>query len=201
MSSRLRVTAVPLSQANAFVAVQHRHHQPVTGHKFSLGVVSLDDGQLRGVAIVGRPVARRRDDGMTLEVTRVATDGHDNACSALYGACWRAAKALGYERLGTYTLISEPGTSLKAAGWTVVHRVRGRSWNVQSRPRRDRHPLEDKLLWEPQGCSGSVSSPTVDDEVERLQRELTAAARTAVNATQERDRLLGELYQRGLGLR
>ena len=89
------------------------------------------------------------DDGATIEVTRVATDGCPNACSALYGAAWRAAKALGYERLGTYTLASEPGTSLRAAGWQQVRMVRGRSWSAPSRLRNDQHPLEDKILWEP----------------------------------------------------
>jgi len=78
----------------------------------------------------------------------VATDGTRNACSMLYGAAWRAAKALGYRKLITYTLASEPGTSLRAAGWSVVGEVRGRSWSCASRPRVDKHPLQDKLRWE-----------------------------------------------------
>jgi hypothetical protein len=111
--------------------------------------VADEAGTVRGVAIVGRPVARSRDDGLTLEVTRLATDGCDNACSALYAAAWRAARAMGYRRIGTYTLKSEPGTSLRAAGWIIIHEVRGRSWSCESRPRVDKYPDEPKFLWEP----------------------------------------------------
>lgn len=148
MQPRLTVCPLPLNEANAFVRQHHRHHSPVVGHKFSIGVAD-PAGMVRGVAIVGRPVARSRDDGLTLEVTRLATDGCPNACSALYAAAWRAAKALGYQRLGTYTLASEPGTSLRAAGWRIVHEVPGRSWSCPTRPRVDKHPIEAKLLWEP----------------------------------------------------
>lgn len=144
---RLTIVPVSLAEANEFVESHHRHHGKVVGHKFSIGVTDESD-ELRGVVIVGRPVARARDDGETLEVTRLATDGCPNACSALYSAAWRAARAMGYSRLGTYTLASEPGTSLKAAGWEVVHRVKGRSWDTPSRRRRDKHPTVDKLLWE-----------------------------------------------------
>jgi hypothetical protein len=142
----LQLTPVDLSEANAFVEKLHRHHGNVVGHKFSLGAVN--DGQLVGVSIVGRPVARGRDDGWTLEVTRLCTDGTRNACSFLYGASRRAAFALGYRRLGTYILASEDGTSLKAAGWRMVGEVKGRSWSCPTRPRFDDHPLEDKQLWE-----------------------------------------------------
>lgn len=144
---RLTVVPLPLDEANAFVSQHHRHHVPVIGHKFSIGV-SDDAPAIRGVAIVGRPVARGRDDGLTLEVTRLATDGCANACSALYAAAWRAAKAMGYVRIGTYTLDIEPGTSLVAAGWTLIHEVKGRSWDCESRPRVDKHPTQGKLLWE-----------------------------------------------------
>lgn len=137
---------LPLDEANAFVEKVHRHHGPVVGHKFSLGAVK--DGEVVGVAIVGRPTARRRDDGLTLEVTRLATDGTRNACSFLYGACARAAFALGYHRLGTYILASESGASLKASGWHLVGETPGRSWSVPSRPRVDKHPLQKKLLFE-----------------------------------------------------
>lgn len=98
--------------------------------------------------MIGRPVARALDDGLTLEVNRVATDGAKNACSALYGAAWRAARALGYRRLVTYTLATEPGTSLDAAGWKVVGQVTGRSWSCPSRPRDDKHPTTNKVRWE-----------------------------------------------------
>jgi len=145
--TRLTVVPLPLDEANAFVAQHHRHHKPTPGHKFSLGVAD-EDGVIRGVAIVGRPVARMLDNGLTLEVNRVATDGCPNACSALYGAAWRAAKALGYRRLITYTLNTEPGTSLRGAGWKLLGERGGGSWSVPSRPRVDKHPLQGKLLWE-----------------------------------------------------
>ena len=146
---RLTVVPLPLDEANAFVAQHHRHHKPVPGHKFSLGVAD-ETGAIRGVAIVGRPVARMLDNGLTLEVNRVATDGCPNACSALYGAAWRAARALGYRRLITYTLNTEPGTSLRGAGWKLIGergRPKGRSWNTPGRPRVDKHPTQMKLLW------------------------------------------------------
>lgn len=119
----------------------------MVGHKFSLAVAD-DANEVRGVVIVGRPVARGNDDGLSLEVTRLATDSCPNACSALYSAAWRATKALGYRRLGTYILASEPGTSLIAAGWRLVGEVKGRSWSCESRPRVDRHPLQNKMRWE-----------------------------------------------------
>lgn len=144
--SELCVVPVSLAEANAFVAAHHRHHQPVVGHKFSIGIT--DEKQLRGVVIVGRPVARARDDGWTLEVTRLCTDGTPNACSALYAAAWRAARAMGYRRIGTYILKEEPGSSLKAAGWKAIHETPGRSWDVPSRPRVDKHPLGQRVLWE-----------------------------------------------------
>jgi hypothetical protein len=142
----LEIVPVSLEEANAYVDRLHRHHGPVVGHKFSIGCAR--DGEIVGVVIVGRPVARGRDDGWTLEVTRLCTDGTRNACSLLYAAAWRAAKAMGYRRIGTYTMASEDGASLRAAGWRVVHEVRGRSWSCQSRPRIDKHPTQGKLLWE-----------------------------------------------------
>jgi hypothetical protein len=140
------VERIGLDEANAFVSQHHRHHKPVVGHLFSLGAAL--DGQLVGVAIVGRPVARGRDDGVTAEVTRLCTDGTKNACSFLYGASARAAFALGFKRIGTYILASEPGTSLTAAGWRQIGEVRGRSWSTPSRPRVDKHPTQAKLLFE-----------------------------------------------------
>lgn len=144
--SRLTVVPCELNEANAFVEAHHRHHRPVVGHRFSLAVT--DGTEVRGVAIVGRPVARGLDDGWTLEVTRVATDGTPNACSALYAAAWRAARAMGYRKLVTYTLDSESGTSIKAAGWKMVAQTDGGSWSCPSRPRVDTHPLQGKLRWE-----------------------------------------------------
>jgi hypothetical protein len=144
---RLTVVKCELDEANAFVKRFHRHHGKVVGHKFSLAVAD-EAGEVRGVAIVGRPVARGLDDGFSLEVTRLATDGCPNACSKLYAAARRAAIALGYRRIGTYILDTEPGTSLVAAGWRVVAEVRGRSWDCESRPRVDKHPTQGKLRYE-----------------------------------------------------
>lgn len=128
--AHIAMTIIPLdlAEANAFVDTHHRHHGRVVGHKFSIGA-SVGD-EVVGVAIVGRPVARPLDDGLTLEVVRCCTDGTRNACSALYGAAWRATKALGFRKLITYTLASEGGASLRAAGWRIVGEVRGRSWNT-----------------------------------------------------------------------
>lgn len=135
-----------LSDAAEFCAQHHRHHKPPVGGLFAVGVAAGET--VRGVAIVGRPVARGNADGWTAEVTRVATDGARNACSMLYGACWRAAKALGYRKLITYTLAEESGSSLRAAGWRTVGEVKGRTWSCTSRPRVDRHPLQNKIRWE-----------------------------------------------------
>jgi hypothetical protein len=144
-----RLTVVPceLDEANAFVAVHHRHHKPIIRDRFNLAVAT-DDGVVHGVAMVGRPRARHRQDGWTVEVLRLATDGTPNACSALYAAAWRASKALGYRRLGTYILASEPGTSLTAAGWKLIGKRGGGTWDRAVRPRVDTHPTEPKLLWE-----------------------------------------------------
>jgi hypothetical protein len=137
---------IDLAEANAFVAALHRHHRPVVGHLFSIGAVKGD--KIVGVAIVGRPVSRFRDDGLTAEVTRLCTDGTRNACSFLYGASCRAAFALGFKRIGTYILANEPGTSLMGAGWRLIGETPGKSWSVPSRPRVDKHPLQKKLLFE-----------------------------------------------------
>lgn len=110
----LEIVPMTLREANAFVEQNHRHHGPVVGHKFSIG---LSDGeQIVGVAIVGRPVARHMDDGWTLDVNRLCTDGSRNACSMLYAAAWRAARAMGYKRLVTYILESENGASCGQKG-------------------------------------------------------------------------------------
>lgn len=147
--SKLRIVPVKFDDACGFVATWHRHHQPPTGHKFSIGVADHDD-VLRGVAIVGRPIARHYDNGKTLEVNRTATDGTANANSMLYGAAWRAAKALGYDRLITYTQDGETGASLRAAGWRVVaQRPPTPGWHRPSRPRDDRGvDYIPRTLWE-----------------------------------------------------
>lgn len=144
--SKLAAVPISLEEANAFVSEHHRHHRAVIGHKFSIGAALGD--KVVGVVIVGRPVSRHRDDGLTLEVTRLCTDGSQNACSFLYGAAARAAFALGYKRIGTYILKSENGASLRASNWRLIGETPGRSWSVPSRPRVDTHPLEPKLLFE-----------------------------------------------------
>jgi len=129
----MKIVPLDIKTANTYVALHHRHNKPTNGHKFSIGVEC--DGILIGVCICGKPIARVLDDGKTLEVRRVCTDGTRNACSILYGAAARIAKQMGYDKIITYTLLTEPGTSLKASGWTLVCESSGRSWNTQSRPR------------------------------------------------------------------
>lgn len=147
MGARLHHQRIEFAEAAAFVAAHHRHHTPPVGHLFSIGAFRVD--ALVGVVIVGRPVARHRDDGLTAEVTRLcAREDEPNACSFLYGKAARAALAMGFRRIGTYTLARESGASLRAAGWVVIAEVKGRSWDTPSRRRTDKHPTEDKLLWE-----------------------------------------------------
>lgn len=142
----LYIQPIDFREACQFVQWHHRHHGPPQGHKFSLAV--SDESGVRGVAIVGRPVARHFDDGLTLEVTRLCSDGARNACSMLYGAAWRAARALGYRRLVTYTLASEAGGSVRAAGWRAVGEAGGSSWSRASRPRQAPREPGLKTLWE-----------------------------------------------------
>ncbi len=142
----LSLVPVSLKDANAFVAAHHRHHKPVTGHKFSIGCEQ--DGRLVGVAIVGRPVSRYLDDGLTLEVNRLCSTGKKNVCSMLYAAAARAAKAIGYRKIITYTLDSEPGTSLRAAGWTCMGRAGGKRWTGKRKPKFDLYPPQMKLRYE-----------------------------------------------------
>lgn len=141
------ITPINLDEANSFVAIHHRHHKPVVGYKFAIAVSEIE---VHGVAIVGRPVSRHLDDGWTLEVNRCCTDGTRNACSMLYASAWKAAKALGYRRLITYTLPEEGGASLRGAGWILVGERGGGNWNVKSRPRIDvaEHLAGQKHLWE-----------------------------------------------------
>lgn len=143
----LVIVPTTLDEANAFIAVHHRHHHPVPGCKFCIAVAD-EYGIVHGVCVCGRPVARMLNDGWTLEVNRACTDGTRNANSALYGAAWRAARALGYRRLVTYTLPTESGASLRGSGWKLVGEEGGGSWSRTERPRVDRHPLQRKLRWE-----------------------------------------------------
>ncbi len=140
--------AVPLSlkKASEFIAKHHRHHKPPQGYKFAVGAEV--NGEIVGVVVVGRPVARMLDDGLTAEVTRLCTTGIKNACSFLYAAARRTAIAMGFRKIITYILGSEPGTSLKASGWKFVRMAGGGSWSRPSRGRTDKAPLEQKQLWE-----------------------------------------------------
>lgn len=122
----LRLVPVTLADAKAFIGLEHRHHAPPVGHRFSIGV---ENGQLRGVVVVGRPVARGNNGKRLAEVTRLATDGTKNACSMLYAAAARAAKAMGYDRIETYILDSELGASLRASGWRFDGMTDGGDWN------------------------------------------------------------------------
>lgn len=158
-------------EGRAFVRQHHRHHIWPVGFLWLHGIHD-DDGRVVGVAVVGRPVARALDDGLTTEVTRCCTDGVPNGCSMLYAASERAAKAKGYRRGLTYLLASEwdryenrltgeivvdrslagnaawkhiGGATVKAIGWKLLWRVKGRSWDCPSRPRSDKHPTEDKV--------------------------------------------------------
>jgi hypothetical protein len=164
----LELQPIGLREALTFVERHHRHHGAPQGGKFAVAVNGpcecggpeptrftcehgCEDGRrVVGVAVVGRPVSKERDDGWTAEVTRVCVlEGNPNACSMLYAAAWRAARALGYRRMGTYILAREPGTSLRAAGWRFVGLTEdARGWNRRRRPRVDTHPLEQKELWE-----------------------------------------------------
>lgn len=152
----LSIRPITLREANRYVAREHRHNKPTNGHKFS--VACYDGDRLCGVAIAGQPIARKLDDGLTIEIRRVCTDGTRNACSILYGACSRIAKDMGYKRVVTYTLISESGASLRASGFINCGEAGGVSWNMPSRPREvdqitlfgteRKYPDEKKIRWE-----------------------------------------------------
>ena len=143
----LKTAPVTLRQAKEYIAEHHRHHQPPVGWKFGVGVEQ--DGQLVGVGVAGRPVSRHLDNGTILEITRCCTDGTRNAASMVYGALRKAAKALGYTKIITYTLSSENGSSLKASGFKPIRTTAGGSWNCEARPRKTiKAPTVPKTLWE-----------------------------------------------------
>ena len=160
MKKRLEIVPITQKEANAFVKAHHRHHKPVVGSVFQIAcavnyeacdVKSRQEilvSEICGVAIVGRPVARKLDNGWTLEVNRLCTMGEKNACSILYSAAWRVAKNLGFKRLITYILSQENGVSLYAAGWKCLGEAGGGNWNVKSRPRVDTQLTQKKLLFE-----------------------------------------------------
>lgn len=144
----LEVVPMTLREARAYVDRVHRNHRAPQGGLFAIGAAK--EGEVVAVVIVGMPVARMLADGFTCEVTRLASDGSRNACSMLYRAAWRAARAMGYRRLVTYTLPEEGGTSLRAAGFDLIGEAGGGTWNRPNsgRPRVDLHPTQTKLRWE-----------------------------------------------------
>ena len=142
----LELQPIDWKPACQFIKEFHGHHLPPQGWKF--GIAVNDGEKIVGVVTVGRPVARFLDDGWTLEVTRCCTDKTKNAASMLYGAARRAVFALGYKRLITYTLKTEAGTSLKAAGWKLLGEAGGGTWDKPSRRRIDKAPTEKKLIWD-----------------------------------------------------
>ena len=146
----LHIVPCTIGEAAEFVRNFHRHNKPPVGGLFAAG--ASDGARLVGVAVVGRPTARLMQDGATAEVTRccVLDDAPLGTCSALYGACWRAAKALGWRRLITYTLAAEGGASLRGAGWRVLaERAPNPAGGWQNRPGREWQPVvgQAKLLW------------------------------------------------------
>lgn len=145
----LRVIPLELAEANDLVKRWHRHHQPVVGHRFSLGLVD-ESGVLHGAVIVGRPVARLSGTPrQVVEVSRLVTDGTKNACSMLYAAAARTSKAMGYERIQTYVLEDETGISLRAAGWTNQGRAGGGQWkHTDGFARRTDQPVTPKHRWD-----------------------------------------------------
>lgn len=148
----LSICPITLRQAREFIAEHHRHNKRVTGWKFGIGL--MRGAELVGVLTAGRPIARHFQDGLTLEVNRSCTDGTRNANSMLYGAAWRAAKAMGYLRCITYTQADETGASLRAAGWRRVKELPPRkSWSESSVKLRDvRDPVGNggvaRVRWE-----------------------------------------------------
>lgn len=144
----LELEPIQFGPACGFIDANHRHRRAPTGHRFSLAC--LDAGRLCAVMTVGNANGFGfKPADFVLEVTRVASDGTPNACSILYGAAARARRALYYRRIVTYTLASECGASLRAAGWVITGKVRAQSWDRPSRARIDRYPIVEKLRWEP----------------------------------------------------
>lgn len=142
----MRVVPLILSQANLLITQLHRHHKPVTGHRFSIGAMRGE--LLVGAAIVGRPVGRKNPQYDWAEVTRLTTNGEKNVCSFLYSACARIAREMGFIRIQTFILAEESGVSLKAAGWEFEQMSKGGDWNVPSRiGRRTDQPMQSKQRW------------------------------------------------------
>ena len=146
MLKKIQIVPIKQDEAKMFINTHHRHHKAPVGSIFQIAAAVND--KIVGVAMVGRPVSRVLDNGWTLEVNRLCTDGTKNVCSMLYAAAWRVTKNLGYKKLITYILENETGTSLIAAGWKEVGKCGGGSWNGKLRPRIDKHPLQKKIKFE-----------------------------------------------------
>jgi len=143
----MEIIPISLKFANDYVAKFHRHNKPVQGHKWSLAI-SVMNGII-GVGIVGRPIARYLDDGLTLEVLRVCTNGERNANSFLYGRIAKIARLMGYKKIITYTLTKETGASLRAIGAKPVANCKPQEWNCKKRPRKTQDVYkEEKVRWE-----------------------------------------------------
>ena len=140
----MEIRPLTFREACQFIDQNHRHHRPSVGCKFCIGL--YDDKKLIGCAICGRPVSRHLDNGLTCEITRLCTDGTRNACSMLYGACCRTAKAMGYKSIITYILASENGASLKASGFSCEGAAGGTHWTGVRNKGQD-IPREMKTRW------------------------------------------------------
>jgi hypothetical protein len=146
----LQLCPITLRLAQSFVRENHRHNSPPQGHKFSIGLTNND--KLIGVIIAGRPIARAHDDGFTIEVTRCCVHENErNANSKLYAAAIRAARAMGYRRVISYTLPEESGATMKAVGFRKdgMTKYNPNGWNMPGRPRTEpeRYPKGDKIRW------------------------------------------------------
>ena len=140
----MEIRPITLRTASEYINLHHRHHHATVGCKFAIGC--YEGNTLVGCAVCGRPVSRHYDDGLTCEINRVCTDGTRNACSMLYGACCRIAKAMGYKKIITYTLISEDGASLKASNFADEGEAGGTHW-TGTRNRGQDIPAERKRRW------------------------------------------------------
>ena len=151
LNMKLQVKPIKQSDAKDFIQQHHRHNKPPVGWRFGAGIWNWET--LIGVVMVGRPVARKLDHHSTVEVNRLCIDTNidpelsAHACSQLYGWSAREAKKRGFEKIITYTLQTESGVSLKAAGWLNEGSAGGGSWNVKSRPRIDSAPIAKKIRW------------------------------------------------------
>ncbi len=169
----MKIIPISLKMANEFISIYHRHHKPCRGCKFCIGLI--DKTELVGVAVCGRPVSRHLDNGFNLEINRLCTDGTKNACSMLYGACVRIAKAMGYQKVITYILQSENGASLKASNFTCEGIAGGEIW-TGCRKRDNGVPKELKTRWiyeiEKSHINIPFSKPCVDVNQELHHKKL-----------------------------